>query len=187
MIISAVFTSDLKDGVDVWSTIRSLPLMSPSMSLKDKVVRRRVDQLRALDQRRGLGEPRRIPERAHLALHLVARAGAAIVAVEGWSLQKECAHSGAFQIGVTDPSEPTRIAAAPPFDRPRHIARDKHAKLIRSRKGARPPSAPSFKPQSSPTMRSEVPPLSWTPKHLCFRSPQCRRNVPHTRLSSGGR
>jgi len=36
-------------------------------------------------------------------------------------------------------------------------------------------------------MKSEVPPLSWTPKHLCFRSPQCRRNVPHTRLSSGGR
>ena len=33
----------------------------------------------------------------------------------------------------------------------------------------------------------EVPPLSWTPKHLCFRSPRCRRNAPHTRLSSGGR
>ena len=33
----------------------------------------------------------------------------------------------------------------------------------------------------------EVPPLSWTPKHLCFRSPQCRKNVPHTRPSSGGR
>ena len=32
----------------------------------------------------------------------------------------------------------------------------------------------------------EVPPLSWTPKHLCFRSPRCRRNAPHTRLSSGG-
>ena len=35
--------------------------------------------------------------------------------------------------------------------------------------------------------RSEVPPLSWTPEHLCFRSPRCRRNAPHTRLSSGGR
>ena len=33
----------------------------------------------------------------------------------------------------------------------------------------------------------EVPPLSWTPKHLCFRSPRCRRNAPHTRLSFGGR
>jgi hypothetical protein len=33
----------------------------------------------------------------------------------------------------------------------------------------------------------EVPPLSWTPKHLCFRSPRCRRNASHTRLSSGGR
>ena len=33
----------------------------------------------------------------------------------------------------------------------------------------------------------EVPPLSWTPKHLCFRSPQCRRNAPYIRLSSGDR
>ena len=37
------------------------------------------------------------------------------------------------------------------------------------------------------TYATEVPPLSWTPKHLCFRSPRCRRNAPHTRLSSGGR
>ena len=36
-------------------------------------------------------------------------------------------------------------------------------------------------------LKGEVPLLSWTPKHLCFRSPQCRRNAPHTRLSSGGR
>jgi len=34
---------------------------------------------------------------------------------------------------------------------------------------------------------TEVPPVSWTPKHLCFRSPLCQRNAPHTRLSSGGR
>src|SRR5271157_1453811 len=39
----------------------------------------------------------------------------------------------------------------------------------------------------APILVSEVPPLSWTPKHLCFRSPRCRRNAPHTRLSSGGR
>jgi len=41
-------------------------------------------------------------------------------------------------------------------------------------------------PHSSARSSTEVPPLSWTPKHLCFRSPRCRRNVPHTRLSSGG-
>ena len=57
--------------------------------LEGEIMRRRVDQLRALDHRRRLGQPRRIPERAHLALHLVARAGAAVIAVEGWSLQKE--------------------------------------------------------------------------------------------------
>ena len=39
----------------------------------------------------------------------------------------------------------------------------------------------------TPCVVTEVPPLSWTPKHLCFRSPRCRRNAPHTRLSSGGR
>ena len=76
--------------------------------LEGEIVRRRVDQLRAFDECRGLGQPCRIPERAHFALHLVARAGAAVVAVKGWSLQKERAHRSAFQIGVTDPSEPTR-------------------------------------------------------------------------------
>ena len=35
--------------------------------------------------------------------------------------------------------------------------------------------------------KTEVPPVSWTPKHLCFRSPLCQRNVPHIRPSSGGR
>ena len=38
-----------------------------------------------------------------------------------------------------------------------------------------------------PKLRNEVPPVSWTPKHLRFRSPLCQRNVPHTRPSSGGR
>ena len=50
-------------------------------------VRRRVDQLAARHQRGGLGEPGRIPERPDLAPRLIARAGAAIEAVEGRSLQ----------------------------------------------------------------------------------------------------
>ena len=45
-------------------------------------VRRGVDELAALDQRRRLGKPRRIPERANLAPRLIARACAAIEPVE---------------------------------------------------------------------------------------------------------
>ena len=45
-------------------------------------VRRRVDELRAFDQRGRLREPGRVPERSHLAAHLIARASAAIEAVE---------------------------------------------------------------------------------------------------------
>ena len=48
----------------------------------------------------------------------------------------------------------------------------------------KPTTVSRFRPR---ILASEVPPLSWTPKHLCFRSPRCRRNAPHTRLSSGGR
>ena len=55
-------------------------------------VRRRVDQLGAFDQRRRLREPGRIPERAHLAPHLVAGAGAAVEALEGRGLQEQRPH-----------------------------------------------------------------------------------------------
>ena len=65
--------------------------------LEREIMRRRVDQLGAFDECRGLRQPRRIPERAHFALHLVARAGAAVVAVKGWSLQKERAHRAPFK------------------------------------------------------------------------------------------
>ena len=57
-----------------------------------QLVRGRVDQLRVLDQRRRLGQPGRVPEGLHFALHLVARAGAAVVAVEGRGLEEQCAH-----------------------------------------------------------------------------------------------
>ena len=52
-------------------------------------VRRRIDQLGVLDQRRRLGEPGRKPERFDLALRLIARAGAAVEAVEGRRLKKQ--------------------------------------------------------------------------------------------------
>ena len=78
LIISAVFTSDLNDGVEVCITTRSRFLNLRNDVLEAQVVRRRIDQLRALDQRGRLREPRRIPEGAHLALHLIAGAGAAV-------------------------------------------------------------------------------------------------------------
>ena len=56
--------------------------------------RRRVDQPRALDQRGGLGQPRRIPERAHLAARLVAGAGPAVEAFERGRVQEERAEEG---------------------------------------------------------------------------------------------
>ena len=55
-------------------------------------MRRRVDQPGAFDQRGQLGEPRRMPEATHFALHLVAGAGAAVVTVEGRRLKKQGAH-----------------------------------------------------------------------------------------------
>jgi len=57
-------------------------------------VARRIDQLRILDQGGGLREPGRIPERAHFAPRLVARAGTAVEAVERRRLKKQCSHHG---------------------------------------------------------------------------------------------
>ena len=51
-------------------------------------VRRRVDKLAAFDQGGRLGEPGRIPERADFAARLIARAGAAVEAVERGGLKK---------------------------------------------------------------------------------------------------
>ena len=57
-------------------------------------VRRRVDQLRAFDQRGRLRQPGRIPERLDLAAHLVAGARSAIEALERRRLQKQGLHHG---------------------------------------------------------------------------------------------
>ena len=49
----------------------------------------RVDEAAAGHERRGLREPGRIPERADLAAGLIARAGAAVEALERWWMQEE--------------------------------------------------------------------------------------------------
>jgi hypothetical protein len=60
--------------------------------LEFEPVGRRVDKLRAVNERGGLGEPGRVPERLNLAAHLITRAGAPVEAVEGWRLQKQRPH-----------------------------------------------------------------------------------------------
>ena len=54
-----------------------------------EAVRWSVDQSRAWDERRRLGEPRWIPEGADLPLRLVARAGAAVEALAGRRVEEE--------------------------------------------------------------------------------------------------
>jgi len=49
--------------------------------LERQAVGRRIDQLRALDKGRWLGEPGRKPERSHLAPHLVPCARTSVEAV----------------------------------------------------------------------------------------------------------
>src|SRR6266852_2861475 len=54
--------------------------------------RRGVDQLAAGDQRRRLGEPGRVPERADLPLCLIARPRPAVEPVERWRVEKQGLH-----------------------------------------------------------------------------------------------
>ena len=60
--------------------------------LEGQIVRRRVDQARARHHRGGLGQPGGKPEALHFALHLVARAGAAVIAVKGRGLEEKRLH-----------------------------------------------------------------------------------------------
>ena len=53
-----------------------------------QIVRRRVDQLRSFDHGGGLRQPGGIPEALDLALHLIARTGAAVIAIERGGLEK---------------------------------------------------------------------------------------------------
>src|SRR5262245_30056881 len=51
--------------------------------------RGRIDQTAAGHQRRGLGEPSRIPKRTNLALRLVTRSRASIEAFERWRVEEK--------------------------------------------------------------------------------------------------
>src|SRR5207248_5551660 len=54
--------------------------------------RRRVNQLAVGQEGRRLSQPSRVPERADLALGLIARTGAAVEAVEGRRVQEQGLH-----------------------------------------------------------------------------------------------
>src|SRR5471032_1715175 len=60
--------------------------------LEGQVVRRGVDQPRSGHHGRGLGQPGGKPEALHFPLHLVARAGAAVVTLERRGLQEKGLH-----------------------------------------------------------------------------------------------
>src|SRR3990167_2767215 len=57
--------------------------------LEGEPVGRRIDQPRARDQRRRLGEPRRIPERSNLAARLIAGARAPVEPLVGWRVEEK--------------------------------------------------------------------------------------------------
>ena len=71
-----------KDGVEVCITDQLVIAGQRQHVVEPQPRRRRVDQLAAGHQRRRLRQPGRIPERADLALRLIARAGAAVEPVE---------------------------------------------------------------------------------------------------------
>src|ERR1700743_73038 len=79
--------------------------------LERGLVRRRVDELGARHHGGGLRQPGGEPERLHLALHLIARAGPAVVAVEGRRLQEETSHHEGSSIRSRAPRASTRKRA----------------------------------------------------------------------------
>ena len=98
-------------------TISSCAFTSSSMSLKERLCGGASISLRARHHRRGLGQPGGKPEALHFALHLVARAGAAVIAVEGRGLEEKRFH----RIGRTSTSvrtETSRRSARPKGGRP---------------------------------------------------------------------
>ena len=89
---SATLTSEAKDGVEVCSTDQLVIAGERQDVVEPQPRRRRVDQLAAGHQRRRLRQPGRVPERADLALCLVARARPAVEPVEGRRVQKQGLH-----------------------------------------------------------------------------------------------
>ena len=91
---AATFTSEAKDGVEVWIMHSSCCRAASQHRRQADARRRRVDQLAARHQRGRLGQPGRVPEAADFPLRLVARAGAAVEPVEGRGLQEKRFHHG---------------------------------------------------------------------------------------------
>src|SRR6185437_105357 len=124
-----------------------------------EIVRRGVDQARAGHHRRGLGQPGREPEALHFPLHLIAGAGAAVIAVKGRRLQEKGFHHRGSPLaqsgrgtsgrqtwdiapeGSTANSVPRQCTRSP------NSEATKTAKLNRSRRG-RSQKGPAYVPKS---------------------------------------
>ena len=91
--------------------------------LEFQPVRRRIDELRAFDQRGGLRQPRRIPERLDLAARLIARARAAVETVERRRLQEESSSSWRVRSPISNPTPARDHAVAVAF--PAHVPAEK--------------------------------------------------------------
>ena len=128
-IASAVFTSLTKDGDEVCSTRSSYCRAYGDDVGEAQPMRRRVDQLRIRNEGGGLRKPGRIPEGANLAPHLIARAGAAIEAVIGRSLQEERSHLRSVpQLDVNGSIGPKLESMTSPHHCPRQEARQEDSR-----------------------------------------------------------
>ena len=138
-------------------TMKSCDFTSSSMSLKDSRCGGASISLRARHHRGGLGQPGRKPERLDLALHLVARAGAAVIAVEGRGLQEKRLHHRAclnrFRTGDKSAAAPARPQSGFPANAP-------------SRRTATPQ-----KPQNS---TDPAPATARRDRHRCAKIPSMR-------------
>ncbi len=87
--------------------------MSPSLSRAGGASTSRLSGTK----RRRLGEPGRIPERADLAPRLIARAGAAVEAVEGRRMQKQGLHHRPFSPSTRSSGRSVRRGSSDPARR----------------------------------------------------------------------
>jgi hypothetical protein len=111
-----------------------------------------------------------------LALYRAKRQWSAAGAAAIWIVCFSYSISSALGVAIEDRSSRTGNRETMVRNYDETVAEEK--RLEEKRKGLR---------RHRSVTELEVPPVSWTPKHLCFRSPLCQRNVPHIRPSSGGR
>ena len=98
---SATLTSPAKVGELVWSTARSSPAGQGDDVGERKSGGRGVDQQAVGHDRRRLGQPRRVPEGANLPLGLIPGASAAVEALVGRRVEKECPHHSVLPPVIT--------------------------------------------------------------------------------------